>query len=729
MPGEKDTWDKRYSKVVRRLGKGNKVEDLMIAITQDVQLIVNKHAVNSATPEQKAELNEIIKEMKSLPSLMPKEASSAMSFIVHGGKMTSMVHTGSGEHKIVTDNGRMYIADSQTFVTKEKEDFSFRGPVGICLGQAPHIPSELFIGRASELDKMAYVLHPGHKHPKQRRLVLGGIGDIGNTQLAIAYAESHRGSYDSVFWLDAASEAALKDSFQSIARLVFDVQEPGVLEDKEIVMRTHQWLSGPKKYWMPFKIDQYYPPASHGAIIVTTRRPDLVAGSNVPVKALENIEESLAILQTRSEREHIQSVDPYAARLAERLAGLPLALATAGAYLQGSAFTFKRYLEEYGKLWDNDPRRPAEPLKDYQSVHSTRPGIYSYNRLERDDPDAAKFLKLLAYFGNQSLWYGLFHAGLAETSPGWLREVITDDVNLDAVMRILTRYCFLEVQPTSESWSMHNCVHDWTLAILNKEIDTQHYWYAVDCIAASMNGADEDYFGHISYSRLAAHATRLRYISSSTPGRLNLASSIARLLREQIQLVAAEQMYIRALAGYEKALGPDHTSTLAAVNNLGLLYRDQGKLDKAEQMYNRALAGYEKELGADNMSTLNTVNGLGFIYRDQGKLNQAEQMYNRALAGYEKELGAEQTSTLNTVCGLGILYRDQDKLDEAEQMYQRALAGYENALGPNPTSTLETVNNLGILYQHQGKLDKAERMYMRAGLGKEKRNTATCFFR
>ena len=37
-------------------------------------------------------------------------------------------------------------------------------------------------------------------------------------------------------------------------------------------------------------------------------------------------------------------------------------------------------------------------------------------------------------------------------------------------------------------------------------------------------------------------------------------------------------MYIRALKGCEKALGPNHTSTLDTVNNLGLFYNDQGKL-------------------------------------------------------------------------------------------------------------------------------------------------------
>ena len=31
-------------------------------------------------------------------------------------------------------------------------------------------------------------------------------------------------------------------------------------------------------------------------------------------------------------------------------------------------------------------------------------------------------------------------------------------------------------------------------------------------------------------------------------------------------------MYLRVLAGNEKALGPDYTSTLNTVNNLGLLY-------------------------------------------------------------------------------------------------------------------------------------------------------------
>lgn len=55
-----------------------------------------------------------------------------------------------------------------------------------------------------------------------------------------------------------------------------------------------------------------------------------------------------------------------------------------------------------------------------------------------------------------------------------------------------------------------------------------------------------------------------------------------------------EDMYLRALAGYEKAWGSKYTSTLNTVNNLDLLYSDQGKMKEVEDMYLRALVGKEK---------------------------------------------------------------------------------------------------------------------------------------
>jgi tetratricopeptide (TPR) repeat protein len=86
------------------------------------------------------------------------------------------------------------------------------------------------------------------------------------------------------------------------------------------------------------------------------------------------------------------------------------------------------------------------------------------------------------------------------------------------------------------------------------------------------------------------------------------------------RLTIFEKMLKRALVGFEKALGPGHTSTLDTVNNLGLLYANQGKLDEAEKMYDQALRGYEAALGSVQViiygPALSTVNNLGNLYAD-----------------------------------------------------------------------------------------------------------------
>lgn len=165
---------------------------------------------------------------------------------------------------------------------------------------------------------MKEVLKPGDMSQEQRRLVLGGMGGIGKTQLAISYAKHHRHDYESVFWLNATSEATLKDSFRKVAEVVFNVQDPVVLEGEQILLHIRRWLSDKKNtQWLlifdnydnpeQYNIEKYYPLISYEAIIMTTRLPHLVAGTIIRIQPLQKIEESLEVLQTRSQRENITS--------------------------------------------------------------------------------------------------------------------------------------------------------------------------------------------------------------------------------------------------------------------------------------------------------------------------------------------------------------------------------------------------------------------------------------
>jgi len=399
-----------------------------------------------------------------------------------------------------------------------------------------------------------------------------------------------------------------------------------------------------------------------------------------------------------------------------------LALATAGAFLKESSISFSEYLQQYEAKWEV-VLGDKEELPDYPTRTLYTTWDLSLTQIKQQNAQAAKLLAFLAYFDHQDIWYELLRAGQGADRPTWFTELVRDKFSFESAMRTLTRYCLVESPCQTGSYSLHVCIHDWTLNGLNRDINTNQYWLAFDCVAGHVRPRDWDDLSALGYRRITPHAVRLvheRFQQKWLQGKLSRAWGIGRLLHQQIQYKAAERMYLHVLGGYEKALGSDHTPSLYTVHNLGLLYYDQGKLAKAEQMYERALAGMEKELGPDHTSTLYTVNNLGLLYRDQGKLAEAEQMYERALAGKEKALGPDHTSTLYTVNNLGNLYRDQGRQAEAEQMFGRALAGKEKALGPDHTSTLSTVHNLGVLYRDQGKLAEAEQMFGRALAGREK---------
>jgi tetratricopeptide (TPR) repeat protein len=460
--------------------------------------------------------------------------------------------------------------------------------------------------------------------------------------------------------------------------------------------------------------------------------------------------------------------DADAVRLAKELDGFPLALATAGAYLHQVTMGFGDYHRLYKASWSKlQKMSPGLTSYEDRTLYST--WQISFDRVREQNKLSAMLLRLWAYFDSHDLWFELLRNTDAD-DPEWIRKLTEDEMDFHAAMRVLSDHGFVEVEMSSQEqfesrgYSIHGCVHSWTIHVLNQFWDHTMEKLSLKLVASHVpEKATAQWW--VTQRRLLQHATRCtdRILNDSiaNEGMEESLQNLGSLYADQGKLDQAEKMYQRALQGWEKSLGPDHASTittvnslgnlhirqskldeaekmfqralqnleitqgpddistLSTVNNLGNLYMHKGKLDKAEKMYQRAWQEFQKELGPDHASTLTTVNNLGLLYVNQGKLDEAEKMYQRALQMREKELGQDHTATLKTVNGLGCLYLDQGKLDEAEKMFQRALQGRRMALGPDHPSTLNTVHNLGNLYLLQGKLDEAEKMYQQALRGSE----------
>ena len=420
-------------------------------------------------------------------------------------------------------------------------------------------------------------------------------------------------------------------------------------------------------------------------------------------------------------------LDPNAVKLAMELDGLPLALATAGAYLDQTAISFSDYLRLYKASWTKLLKMSPD-LGSYEDRTLYSTWQLSFDHVKQRNELSARLLRLWAYFDNQDIWFELLRHG-DSNDPEWICELTKDELNFNEAVRVLSDHGLVEVDMSlqelieSRGYSIHGCVHAWTISVLNQEWDYDLAKLVLKFVGSHVPGEASPKWW-LTRHRLLQHVARCSHAvlngMVTDDGMEWELHRLGVLYADQGKLDEAEKMYQRALQGYEKARGPDHTSTLDTVNSLGSLYHSQDKLDEAEKMYQRALQGKEKAWGPDHTSTLETVGNLGFLYKDQGKRAEAEKMYQRALQGKEKSLGPNHTSTLDTVHGLGFIYRDQGKVSEAEKMFQRALQGKEEAWGPDHISTLTTVNALGILHRDQGRPDEAEKMYQRALHGYEK---------
>ena len=416
------------------------------------------------------------------------------------------------------------------------------------------------------------------------------------------------------------------------------------------------------------------------------------------------------------------NTDPNAHALVAKLDGLPLALSTAGSYLEHVNISFGDYLRYYEESWlrlqISSPR-----LNSYEDRPLYTTWQVTFDRIRKQNPAAAELLNLWAYFDKQDVWFGLLQKARYMDNE-WIQKLAEDELSFNEAIRLLCEYGLVHSEPSlrqpfqSVGYSVHSCVHSWTIFMLNSEWDNDLARIALTCVAWKVPPRDVDKWWLLQ-QRLLQHATRHKHFiidrRVSIEGIEWVPNELGQLYVDQSKLADAEAMYTRALQGYEKAVhGPKHTATYKTLNNLGNLYSLQGKLADAEAMFTRALQGYEKAFGPKHISTLGTVNNLGALYQKQGKLVDAEAMFNRALQGKEEALGPKHISMLRTVHNLGILYGEQGKPADAEAMFTRALQGYEKAFGPKHISTLGTVNNLGALYQKQGKLVDAEAMYTRA---------------
>lgn len=201
--------------------------------------------------------------------------------------------------------------------------------LGLSFNDAPILDVSLFVGRTADLAFLqdALLPLPSANFP-QRIAIISGLGGMGKTQLAIAFARQNKDSFTTIVWLDAKSEATLQ---QSISKFMSRFEPKSTGRDDSTQGRDGQqqllefksWLSTTEnKKWLlifdnhdnpkitsnshpdAYDVKQYFPHSAQGSILITTRNRRLKYGKTLELNKLDS-GHSRQILLRRSGRTEV----------------------------------------------------------------------------------------------------------------------------------------------------------------------------------------------------------------------------------------------------------------------------------------------------------------------------------------------------------------------------------------------------------------------------------------
>ncbi|KAL0931324.1 kinesin light chain [Colletotrichum truncatum] len=615
----------------------------------------------------------------------------------------------------------------------------------------PYIENPDFIGRSQTLDQIKRLF--GHEQqfdqsPKPRsRVALYGLGGIGKTQIALAYALWLQRDHPdvSVFWVHASNADRFRQGYIAIAQ---ECNIPGRdNSEADVLMLVKTWLEkGIRGRWLmvidnaddtqlffpssspdgstnthsttekPGGLGRYIPECAHGSILITTRNKQAalrIARSN-PLLKIEGMSdnETNQLLNTMLDDEvHTDE----ASDLSKRLEHLPLALAQAAAFIQENTISISQYLqllEESDESLVNQLSEPFEAVgRDSETPHAlTSTWIVSFNQIQQQEALASDVLSFASLLDRQGI--------PEEFIVHFCNQRDTDEQQMSTskvtkAVGVLKAFSFVS-QAKDNAITMHRLVQ----LVTRKWLETQKRLasYAEQALDIVSNlypfGKHEnrqvcqEYLPH-------ANAVLQNKGTDSRDERLAkalLLHNVGAYFRYRGQWKQAELSATQSTGLWGEILGDQHLHTVAGMTELATTYRDQGRWKEAEELDVQVLETKRRVLGDEHPNTLRSIANLASTYWDQGRWKEAEELEVQVLETRRRVLGDEHPNTLVSISNLVSTYQDQGRWKEAEELHVQVLETKRRVLGDEHPNTLVSISNLASTYWNQGRWKEAEEL-------------------
>jgi len=557
-----------------------------------------------------------------------------------------------------------------------------------------------------------------------------GMGGIGKTRLALEYAWRHESDFSALLFVSANTPQDLDANLARLcARDALDLPEQASPSQPEQLAAVIEWFQKNQGWLLILDnvdtvpavaaVQALVPKLGGGQVLITSR---ISRHGSIPTFGLELLEEKDAVAylleKTQGRRQPQPDDEAQALRVAQALDRLALALEWAAAYINARHSSFAAYLERWNVL--------RGPLIDHHdALESPYPASVARTWLASFDQLTAngrRLLRILAWMASEPIPRALLDARAgpfaAEGESGAPKEqqqalvFEAEDALLD-----LETYSLVSWNGEKTAFEVHGLVQEVTRRSLTEVEQKGPVGAALRWVNNGFVGDPADVRSWPVLEPLVPHARAV----AQEADRLSIPEPTARLMNQlglflkvKAQWPEAEPLYRRALAIWEKSLGPDHPNVARALNNLAGLLQATNRLAEAEPMYRRALGIDEKSYGPDHPEVARALNNLALLLQATNRLAEAEPMDRRALAIDEKSYGPDHPNVAIRLNNLAGLLRATNRLAEAEPLYRRALGIDEQSYGQDHPNVARDLNNLAGLLRATNRLAEAEPLYRRA---------------
>jgi tetratricopeptide (TPR) repeat protein len=543
-------------------------------------------------------------------------------------------------------------------------------------------PVRSFTGRDPQLAALRDHFQSQHRAALVPAAALYGLGGIGKTQLARAYAHRYRDDYQLGWWTSAETSLTTTTALAELAmRLGAPAEAPQPQQltyAREALAEQDKWLLVFDNATDPAALEPFLPGAGNGHVLVTSRSSAWHGLADpIPVDLLP-LDAAAELLRERTGDSDQQAAEA----LAKELGRLPLALEQAAAYASRQQLSLADYLALF-RARHAELLARGQPLAYQGTVDAAY--TLALDQLRQADPAAVQLLELCALLAPDEIPIGWL-LDKPDLLPGPLAETVVDPLRRGEVLGALYQVGLL-TPDVDDTVRLHRLIQAVTLSHLPGQDSHESIVSAVALLTALFPRQVWQPVAWPVCARLLPHAYALvehaHQDQLATPALAELQHRMGTYVLERgMGLHKARELLEQALAMRRRLHAGDHPDIATSLNNLAVIQEQLGDYGGAGDLFEQALAMRRRLYAGDHSDIATSLNNLAVILQEQGEHARARELHEQALAMFQRlhagdhlDIARSLNSLAEDLFGLGDYPGARDLNEQALAMHQRLYAG------------------------------------------------------